>query len=102
MSEIPLAVTSGIFSGLTGKLDILIIEVEHKFVILLATSEVSAAFSLSHSSTRAPSVSLCPSSTVTFKVGRLLLVTYNQSDRAVCVTLTETTEWSSRMNSESL
>lgn len=53
LSEIPLTVTSGIFNGATGKLDMLVVlEIGHESVIFIAASEVSAAFAFTveHSS----------------------------------------------------
>lgn len=51
LSEFPLAVTFAIFRGATGKLGMLvIIEVDDKISIVVATLEVSAVFALTHCS----------------------------------------------------
>lgn len=84
---------SGIFC-VTGKLGLLvIIEIYYKtgsfapsterIMMFIVTASVSAVLPLKHSSTRllerllSPNVSVC--GTVAFSVGKLLLVTYNQS-----------------------
>lgn len=57
LSEIPLAGTSGIFRDVTGKQGMpVIMEVVREIVILIATSEVPAAFALTHSSSLSLSV----------------------------------------------
>lgn len=70
----PVAVILGIFNVVTRKLGMLaFIEVDHEFVICIATSEVSAAFTLTDSS------SLSLSCKAAFSTDRLLLWTCNQS-----------------------
>lgn len=69
----PVAVILGIFNVVTRKLGMVaFIEVDHEFVICIATSKVSAAFALTDSS------SLSLSCKAAFSIDRLLLWTCNQ------------------------